>query len=621
MAVALKAFTQMVIDWGGSLTLSWPGTAAAGDLAVLFCQDGRRRPANTEGWSPVYGGNRTTAWSKRITAQDLAVSLQVRAELSGLLVLSGAAGLGSHREYAGVRVRSAGSGVLVFGEEPPPATAIPPTADRVGAAVPSPGYGTNQLWFLTAASSGYRGLSGTSDRADYQAWEVRPMAGPQVPVLVSPAAGTTADAALPVVFVWGHVSSAGLAQAKAQLRVRPWTSNGSGTWLYATGSGTVTTTATELAQSAQSVTVTAGQLSSNTLYEWQVRTYDSDWSAWSGVVQLTLRTKPTVDTVTVTSPAGSLMPLVEWTRTAGYGSAEAWQVRVSVAGAGSDSPLWDSLVRPGAGVAVQAPSTAPWVNGQQLVAWVRVMQSGGLWSAWSASSPFAVSWTPPAAPTSVSASDPAGQPLTVTVSGIAAGVTGLQLETSADGGESWRLVRTVPFPDASVDVRLPLAEYGAPLAVRARVWRTVDGVDLWSSWAQSAADAVSTWPGACLVTDDGAEWMSVIVERQGDQARELVQGIAVSYGLGADRPRVDRTAPAGERGTLVLVGITQADVDALVGWVTGRDVWRVRWGAQTEDGGLVRAGVTRMAQASTVTVTRIAGRSAARLVSFDWVEQ
>ena len=624
MAVSLKTYTQMQIDWGGRLTLAWPGTAAAGDLAVLFCQDGRRRPADTDGWRAVYGSSNCTAWSKLITAADLASPLHVRAELAGLLICANASGLGGHRSSPGIRVRSAGSGVLFFGEQDVPATTITPAAGQVGTPVLSPGWGVNQRWYLDAPSSGWRGLSGTDDDAYYQAWEILPIVGPREPTLVSPGASTTLDSSLPVTFSWLHNSTSGQVQAKAQVRVRLWTSGGTGTWYYLNGSGGWSTTATELATSSTTATLNAGTLTANSLYEWTARTQDAGtWSPWAPTSQLTPRAKPTVSDVTVSAPAGSLTPVVSWTATAGYGSAEAWQVRISPAAAGADAPLWDSTVRPGAAATVQAPATAGWTNGASLHAWVRAMQTGGLWSEWvSTAAPWAVTWTPPAAPSSVTATDDPSSPLTVTVAGIGAGMSGVEVQTSVDTGSTWQHVRSIEFPDPSVAILLPLVEYGVPLAVRARCWRIVDGVRLDSAWTQSAGTATSTWGGTCLISDDGSEWLQVMLERGADQDRELVQGVTVSYGLGSPHARVDRTEIMGERGTAIVLALDPADVDAVMAWLTSRDVWWLRWGAErSESGPVVSGGITRMTAAAALTKSRLGPRHTGRRITFDWVSQ
>ena len=620
MAVALRQYTQMTYQLSESASIAWPTGTAVGDLAVLLIDGGaKRQPVSASGWVSITNGTGKVAWCKRVTSTDLASPLAVKGLVTALQTFAGASGLGIARATYGLTITQAGGAVLVFGAAPPPATSIDPTGDRLGVA--AQGEWVHQLWWLPRTAAVYTTLSGTDKDVDYYAWEILPLVGPQAPSLASPLAGAQVDAAVAAPFVWLHQSTASADQEQCKVRIRQWTSGGTGTWYYVKADGTWTTTETALTQATQTVSLNAGVLTTGTLYEWQVATYDSGyWSVYSAEQQLTPAAKPTVDSITPTSTAGDLSPAIAWTATAGAGSLSAWQVRVCAsADATSDNPLWDSLTQSGTATATVAPSTTAWTNGGTYYAWVRVQQSGGLWSAWTKdNATFAVSWTAPAAPSSVTAANQTSGPLQVTVAGIPTAM-GVDLEQSTDGS-TWESVVAISAPSATQVIDIPLAAYGVATQYRARTYQVVEDVRLYSSWTTSAAVA-STDTAAYLVDDtDRSEWLAVRISD--DSSRTTVQGVAVSYGHGATRARVDRSESMGEAGSTRLSVDTDAARTAVVEWLTTKPVWWLRWYPERSGSTLSDAGSTRMALAGPVSTSRLAQVVITkRHISFQWVEQ
>jgi hypothetical protein len=147
----------------------------------------------------------------------------------------------------------------------------------------------------------------------------------------------------------------------------------------------------------------------------------------------------------------------------------------------------------------------------------------------------------------------------------------------------------------------------------------VDGVGLPSSWTTSSA-VTSTDDGAYFVADDGS-WLAVVVAEFG--SIEFVQGVQISYGMGAEGARVDRSPVQGMRGSLKLDTGTKEAGAALVEWITESEVWTFRLHPEIGDNGVVRdAGTLRMSPAKAVTSARpVQALIEDRHVSFDWVER
>jgi hypothetical protein len=620
MAVSLRGFTQMTTQ-SDRVSLAWPTGTVAGDLAVLIAEGGDHRPTSTSGWVGFAVTSYTYAWYRRVTSADLASPLACRGHMTGLQSFALAASIGRSRAHEGVTLSVAGAGALLFSSAPPPATAVLPATDHVGTCVQEGDNWQHQVFWLPRSAAGYAGLSGTDDDTRYYVWEILPQVGPLAPTLVSPVAGAQVDTAAAVPFAWLHQSTASLPQEQCKVRVRVWTSGGTGTWYWVTAAGTWTTTDTTLTQSTQTLSLNSGVLTAGTLYEWAVATYDSaTWSAYAPVNPLTAVAKPTVNSIFSACSTGDLSPTIAHTATAGAGSLSAWQVRVCAsADATSDSPLWDSLPTAGTAASTVAPATTAWTNGATYYAWCRVMQSGGLWSAWTKDdATFTVSWTAPSAPSSVTAANIANAPLQVTITGLSAAV-GVQLQSSTDGA-TWSTVVTITAPSATEVVDIPLAPYAIATYYRARIYTLSEDVQLWSAWTTSTAVA-STDTGAYLVADtDRTSYLAVEVTE--DSTRKTVQGVSVTYGHGSTRARIDRTEALGESGQTILLTLTATERAAIVAWLTDSDVWWLRWNPERTGATTTDAGSTRMGLAGEVDTERLDQLAITRrTVSFQWIEQ
>jgi hypothetical protein len=183
----------------------------------------------------------------------------------------------------------------------------------------------------------------------------------------------------------------------------------------------------------------------------------------------------------------------------------------------------------------------------------------------------------------------------------------------------WVPMAALTAPGTTATMTYPLAPYGRPVTFRSRSLQIVDGVGIPSSWTLSPV-ITSTDAGSYFVADDGS-WLAVTVADAGSV--EYVQGVQVSYGMGADGARVDRSPVQGSRGSLKLDTPTKETTAALVNWITTAEVWTHRNHPETGDNGEVRdAGVQRMSPAKAVTAARpVQALIEDRHVSFDWVER
>lgn len=629
MAVALRATTQGTYDADGAQDIAWPTGSAAGDVAVVCFAEPESgvpngKPADSTGWALCDSGTSTAIWWKRVTAADVAAALPVVGHVAMLSTFTGCGGVGNVAQTsngtAGVTLTAAGAGLFVMCRGDMQSDALDPTSgklhasDVVNLSNRSRRYNT---WFVAHTTTGYKTLSGL-DATYYSSLELVPSVGPDAPTLTSPAAGAQINPAAALTFGTVHNSTQGGTQDAIKLRIREVLTS---TWYYLLADGTITATETAISTSSGSNTMDASTLTSGVTYEWTAATSEAGvYSSYATVQQVSAVAPPTVDSITVTAAAGDRTPTIAWTETMGVGSQIAYRVRVCPsADATPANPTWDSGVVSGAALTVDAPSDTAWTNGATLYAWVDVQQSGGVWSASTKdNATFAVSWTPPTAPSSVTAANQASGPLRVTVAGITAGYDGLEIQGSTDSGTTWTALASM-VPDATSEaVDVPLAAYGVPTLYRARVLDNSTGVDLWSDWTTAAAAVASTDQGAYFVTEAGDDWMAVqIVE---DSERRRVQPVAVWYPPAASLPSVDRGPAQGETGTLTLETETAADLAALLAWLDANAVWIMRW--PPEGPPLADAGTTRMAQAEQVSYARpVQAQLSWRFFALQWVEQ
>ena len=610
MAVVLRGWTQMTAQ-ASTVSVTWPAGTAAGDVAVVVTDGGSTLAQR--GWTSYTEG----VFAKVLVAADYAAALLVDDSLAALQVFSGARGIGATRYRvgsAGLTLSEAGAGLLVHGWSQRWEGDIDPDTARLGDKVDHERY-TNAVWWVAGTATGHLGLSGTDRDASYVSYEILPSRVPDAPVTTAPTAGSSVDAASAIGVSW---IAAGQTGVKIKL-----TKVSDSSVVYLLADGTVTATETAITTAALSESINAGVLTSGQAYDVRIATANAaGWGAYSVATRFTPLARPTVNTITVTCPAGDLSPTVAWTMTAGLGVQQGWQVRICAAGdADSTDPIWDSGIRSGAALSVTAPADTPWTDAAWLYAWVRVMD-GAQWSAWTRDDlQFRVDWAAPASPAAVTLTDTA--PMTITVSGIAAGAAGVQVYVSPTplDPRTLVLVAEVLAPGTSETVVYPLAPYGVVLFAQARVWVESEGVRLYGASRVSAAGVASTDMGAYLVSDTAAtDYLPVRVVEDG--RRVLAQGVAVSYGMGADFARVDRSLSAGQSGSTVLISDTATDRAAVVAWLTGRAVWWMRWNPERHESTYADVQATRMAMSSAASWQRPAQVAIQhRHVSFDWVEQ
>jgi len=406
----------------GSGNASWPAGAAAGDLVVVNVMGAadRRAEMTAPGWAVMAPTPSTRSYWRVVTAADVAGTLPcVRTYVAFVTAYTGAGRVGAVADLGnqnpGCTTTSPNSVVLIFGRG---SAALTPAGGKILGHVTNSGYSNrrNALWEVAATTVGWYGLTNFNG-TDSDSFEIVASEAPAAPQVTAPASGSTVSASAALALAWLHRSTRGGTQEAYKVRL---VKDGATTY-YLTSGGTLTTSDTAVTSATMAATVAAGQLVSGSSYVLTVQTLEASmWSAWSDPVTLSAITPPTVSTITVSSPAGSLTPSVSWTESV-TGGQVAYQVRICLAtDATSDTPLWDSQVTAGASLSDTAPALATWPNGTNLKAWVRVQQPG-LWSEWTADdAAFTVSWTAPAAPSSVSAANQAVGPIQVTVAGVVA---------------------------------------------------------------------------------------------------------------------------------------------------------------------------------------------------------
>ncbi|MDI2033001.1 hypothetical protein [Paenarthrobacter nitroguajacolicus] len=607
MAVSIRASAAFVANNSrGSVSINWPAGTVAGDLAVAEIDWANPSPPGP-GWLTVA----PNIFAKVVTAADLSAgSFQVKTSLYGMVVFAGAARAGRVTWQNGVRV-SAGGAAVFFGWSDPydNVSEMGAPAGQVGA----PAKDFTNRWSSIAARAGLTAgyVQSTASPPHSLSVEIIAAATPPAPLLSAPAAGEEVGRANPITLVWSHQGQGTQEGYRVSIR-----QVGASVWSYLTSAGALSASLQTVAGSQQSATITAATLTAGVAYEWQVATQENGtFSAYSEARQFIPQNPPSVTSVTPSVTAGQLAGTLSWAATATAGSLVAWQVAITTASQSSpDSPMFLSPVTAGASTTTGVP-VLTWTNGASYKAWVRVQQAGGLWSPWN-SGTFTVSWTPPAAPTSVAGANT--RPMRANVTGVPAG-RDVAAQWSRDGGATWTDLGYKIAPGTTAFFDHPLAPFNVPVIFRARSLEIVNGVGLPSAWTVSAA-VVSTDRGAYFVADDGP-WVAVTVAQVGPV--EHVQGVQVSYGMGADGARVDRSPVQGKRGSLTLdVGTREAST-ALTDWITTREAWTFRGHPETGDNATDRdTGTQRMSPAKSVTSELpVQALIEDRHISFDWVER
>ena len=589
-----------------SVTSQGWGPAGVGDLAILWDTDGPR-PA---GWTEIAH----TVYSKRLTAGDIAAPQPVAPAVSFLLTASAAGGVGRVRSSKYATLSAGGVGVWLGWMSPYHSGNLASATYQRGTTVTDPYDGWRHgAWARAVATAGTYDPGSVNARTEFYSIEILPLAVPLAPVWVAPAAGAAVDRTQPLDFTVTHQSGAGLTQDRMRVEVRV----AAGTWQHLAADGTLQATAQELVRESGTATLDAAVLTANTTYEARAYTHDEGgWSPASATLTFVARTPPTV-AVTLTTAAGDLSPTVSWTTTPGLGVQASWEVRIALAGAGYADPVasWQSRVRPGTDTSWQAPADSTVTNGGSYVAWVRVTDQA-LALAWTASTAQTVSWTPPAAPTSATATD--GTPLTVTVAGIPAASVSVEVEVQI--GSEWVPVAAIANPDASEVVSVPLATYGVARTYRARSIEDIDGVLLPSAWVSTASVATLDTM-ARLVSEDGSEWLDVRLLDAG--VATPLQQVSASTGLGATVERVDRTPVTGWRSWWLAHTTTAAEHAALMSWLTDRTRFYLRPNPEHPLGGALEdVAAVLVAVVSTIDPDRnVRHNVTTRRVRFDWTTQ
>lgn len=601
MAVALRGYTQGSRISGG-VTVPWPAGTVAGDVALIHVGG-----ASSAGPSTVDAGNWVPAghksWFKVLTADDVLVSgPAVTGSHVKLQTFSGAGGVGRTTSQNGLTTTVPGGGVWFDAMRP--SSGIAPSTYRLGAEWTDGSGWAQAAFFVPAASAGWVALPGVASGVEVYSYEILPLSAPAAPTPLAPLAGATVDEGKPVTFSWQHQSQ----QPQIGFRLQTFRNSDAFT-RWATGSGAWSSDDTVVISGQQSITMT-GVPSGD---QWRVQTQSAQgWSAWSPWRSWTLREAPQLGPVTVAAPAGDLSPELSWSVTSSWSDPVAHRVRVTLAGASSpdQGAIYDSGVLPNAVSPDVIPSSTPWTNGAAMRVWLDVWDNYGLTS--QASATFTVSWTPPAAP-GISAA--VGDPPVVTVTGLTVGQP-VQVEQRLDG-VTWTPLVSTTATATSMAFGSPLAMTGGPVAFRARQAGIVDGVTLWSDW--TPVQQVVTVPGGCVLVDDADRTVYLRVRVREDTNRGVVQGVSVTYGLGAIRARVDRTVPAGERGTLLIGTNTLAELEALKAWLDARPVW---WFLLCPSGGEPHRAI-RATRVNASEWERFAQTSAVAMfdVPVSWVEQ
>ena len=579
--VAFVGYTQASYESSGSGSVLWPVGAAVGHLALLSIEgtDKTQRQPRTTGWTHIDHTDITDSYCKVLEASDIAADLDITGHVAWLAVYSGAG-----RAYQvsstgdgvtpGGRVQTVGSYLHCFGrgyDHP-----LTPSAGKIGADVRNDAWHKrySNIWHKgPSTAAGYVKVGGSSNVKYSAGFEIVPLAGPSAPTLTSPVAGAEVDYTAATALSWVHRSSQSFAQQARQVRVR---ASGSGTWLYLQADGTIDAATAQVATASQSATIDAGELTTGTVYEWAVQTEDADfWSDWSPTATFSAATRPTVTAISVSSPAEDLSPTVTLTVSA-TGAHIATRIRLCAGAAGDPAaPLYDSGILTGAVTTFAVPASESWTNGAALRAWVEVRQGGGLWSVPTADdATFAVTWTPPTAPSGISAANPTSGPIQATITGLT-GADWVQLQKSSDAGASWSDVATVAPSGASLTIQRPQM-YGVPIRFRARLATLSEGVRLWSAWATMTTDVTPTDTGAYLSAEDGSDWLPVRVRADEDRVR--VQAFSVTYPLtevAGSAALVDSTPATGWSGRTTLWCATRADREALLTWLDAHPTFQI----------------------------------------------
>lgn len=251
----------------GKASVSWPAGTAERDLAIFWDTDGQR----PSGWAAITG--ETRAYSRRLTADDIAVPVPARGQVWALIVLSAAGGVGRVRESEWCRVRAGGVGIWLGWKTPWSSSALAASTYQYGSTVTASDDGyKHAVWARAVTSTDYYSPGSVHDRTSMVSIEILPLAAPLAPVWVAPASGSAVDRAAATSVIVAHQSTAAAGQDKIKVIIRV----AAGTWGSIKADGTIAAgdTSQELSQSSGTVQIAAGQLTANATYEVAAYTHD-----------------------------------------------------------------------------------------------------------------------------------------------------------------------------------------------------------------------------------------------------------------------------------------------------------------------------------------------------------
>ena len=547
---ALRGYIQGQ-NTGRNTSLAWPSGTAVGDLCWLYTGgDLPQSGPQSSGWTPV--GHK--AWWKILDATDIAGPLVVTAERIKAAVFLGADRIGNVSAQASVKV-GAGDWMIVDASR----RSSPVVSDatwRIGNEWVST-TGNVQATLGRAASTSGTLMIPVNSGVEAFAYQVVSEALPAAPALSAPSALQRFSTLDLVRFAWrnrGGTLRYSIVELVGPMGTRTLKDDGTlynGTWNLAP---------------TEAITLAAG-LAAGT-YTWRARTenYTGQGPWASPAVTFYVDVPPSIGTITVTSPFGSVTPRVVASATAGYGAIE--QTRVTIAPATSTNPqqeaVWTSGVQLGSGVDETGAADAPWINGQSLRAWVTVWQTGGV-STTTVSAPFTVSWTPTAAPVVTLT---AGSPPRVNLSGI---TPWNKVQVEQQIGGVWGPLVTTEVALTQVSFGSPMLAIGEPVKVRARQATQVSGAWLWSDWVETPTQTLP--PVGCFLVDDANRSVYTVAHLHEEGAREIVQGITTTYGLGASEARIDYSVQAGLSGEMTLAARSTYNAGLIKEWLSNRTVW------------------------------------------------
>ena len=265
----------------------------------------------------------------------------------------------------------------------------------------------------------------------------------------------------------------------------------------------------------------------------------------------------------------SLAPTVSWSAT---GSPTSHQVRILD---GDGLPVYDSGVVAGTATSLNVPQR-DWINGGAYTPEVTAWNEYAVQSTPVTGAPVTLSWTPPAAPTSVSVQEDA-RPITATAHGVLS--THDQVRFTWLAGDRVHSV-TVPATEGDVTVAVPLAAYGelTEFAVDAR---TVDGsgIELWSDPVYGYG--VNEDRNSYLVSDDETDYLRIDIPADGPDRTDT--GVAAVFGsFGARSRKVVRSVSQGMTGTTLIYTASLAERLALKAWIDAHDVFWLRWSPERD---------------------------------------